>query len=84
MEEKVVVEKVATMLRSILEERGISRGEFPFSESLYEDGIGLDSLDTATFSVMLERAFGTDPYSDEQFPRTFGDVVYYYARGEGV
>lgn len=46
---------------------------------LYADGIGLDSLETAELSAVLEDEFGTDPFSADAMPQTVGDIVAFYA-----
>lgn len=46
---------------------------------LYADGIGLDSLETAELSALLEDTFGTDPFStEEEMPQTVGDILRFY------
>jgi acyl carrier protein len=46
--------------------------------ALFADGIGLDSLQTAELSVMLEDELGRDPFSAGQFPQTVGEIVEFY------
>jgi acyl carrier protein len=47
---------------------------------LYADGIGLDSLETAELSAVLEDTFGTDPFSSGgDMPQTVGDILGFYA-----
>jgi acyl carrier protein len=47
---------------------------------LWGDGLGLDSLEAAELSAMLEDAFGSDPFSvGADLPETVGDVVAFYA-----
>jgi acyl carrier protein len=49
---------------------------------LYANGIGLDSLETAELSAVLEDEFGTDPFSaSEQMPQTVGDILDFYRAG---
>lgn len=46
---------------------------------LYAEGIGLDSLETAELSAVLEDTFGTDPFSaGDDMPQTVGDVLRFY------
>lgn len=52
---------------------------FDSTTSLYADGAGLDSLETAELSAVLEDEFGTDPFSADQMPETLGDIVGFYA-----
>jgi acyl carrier protein len=48
--------------------------------SLWGGGLGLDSLEAAELSAMLEDTFGSDPFSTEgDLPERVGDVVAYYA-----
>lgn len=46
---------------------------------LHADGIGLNSLDIAELSAVLEDEFGTDPFSSDQMPETVGDILSFYA-----
>jgi acyl carrier protein len=45
---------------------------------LYSDGIGLDSLETAELSAMLEDTHGTDPFQSDTMPQTVGDILRFY------
>jgi acyl carrier protein len=49
--------------------------------ALYADGIGLDSLETAELSAVLEDEFGTDPFQSEPMPQTVGDILAFYGAG---
>jgi acyl carrier protein len=47
---------------------------------LWGDGLGLDSLEAAELSAMLEDEFGTDPFSaGDDLPGRVGDIVAFYA-----
>jgi len=47
---------------------------------LWGDGLGLDSLEAAELSAMLEDEFGSDPFSaGGDLPERVGDVVAFYA-----
>lgn len=46
--------------------------------SLYAEGMGLDSLETAELSAVLEDELGSDPFSNGQMPETVGDIVDFY------
>lgn len=46
---------------------------------LYADGIGLDSLETAELSAILEDDHGKDPFNDGELPQTVGDILAFYA-----
>ncbi|MCW2753032.1 MAG: hypothetical protein JWQ32_443 [Marmoricola sp.] len=45
---------------------------------LYADGVGLDSLETAELSAILEDELGSDPFAEGQLPQTLGEVVAFY------
>ena len=47
--------------------------------ALYADGIGLDSLETAELSAILEDELGSDPFSEADMPETVGDILAFYA-----
>jgi acyl carrier protein len=48
-------------------------------QSLYGEGIGLDSLETAELSAVLEDEFGEDPFAADEMPQTVGDILAFYA-----
>ncbi len=52
--------------------------DFDESTPLYADGIGLDSLETAELSAVLEDAHGTDPFQSDTMPQTVGDILRFY------
>ena len=45
---------------------------------LYADGVGLDSLETAELSAVLEDEHGSDPYSTSTMPQTLNDILAFY------
>lgn len=46
---------------------------------LFAEGIGLESLETAELSAMLEDEFGTDPFGGDVMPQTVGAILDFYA-----
>jgi acyl carrier protein len=52
--------------------------DFDLGTPLYAEGIGLDSLETAELSAVLEDELGTDPFSSGSMPQTVGDIVTFY------
>lgn len=53
--------------------------ELTLDTGLWGGGLGLDSLEAAELSAMLEDAFGSDPFSSApEMPSTVGDVLAYY------
>lgn len=45
---------------------------------LFGEGLGLDSLQTAELSVLLEDEIGRDPFSEGATPQTVGEIVDFY------
>jgi acyl carrier protein len=52
--------------------------DFDRGTPLFADGLGLDSLETAELSALLEDEYGTDPFSGETMPQTVGDIADFY------
>jgi acyl carrier protein len=52
--------------------------EFDRDTPLYADGIGLDSLQTAELSAVLEDELGRDPFNSETMPQTVGDILDFF------
>ena len=46
--------------------------------SLFADGLGLDSLETAELSAVLEDALGQDPFSEGDMPQTLTALLDFY------
>ena len=65
-------------IRLLLQRRAAENGPIQMDDDLFED-VGLDSLEIAELSAMLEDDLGTDPWSAGLVPQTVGDVVGYYA-----
>ncbi|NYG59733.1 acyl carrier protein [Nocardioides daedukensis] len=53
--------------------------EFGNDTPLYADGVGLDSLETAELSAVLEDEFDTDPFAGDELPQTLGEILAFYA-----
>lgn len=70
-----VDDRVIKVVRDVLEQKGTAEQEVGTESNLYEEGLGFDSLDTATLSAALEREFSRDPYTEGQFPRTVGELI---------
>lgn len=49
-----------------------------------DEGLGLDSLQTAELSAILEDEFGTDPFSEGVVPDTVAEIVSFYADQPGT
>lgn len=55
------------------------RDDFDAEMPLYADGVGLDSLETAELSAVLEDAYGDDPFTADEMPQTLGEILAFYA-----
>lgn len=49
-----------------------------------DDGLGLDSLETAELSAILEDELGTDPFAAGDLPETVGDIIAFYEPSEAT
>jgi acyl carrier protein len=59
-------------------------GELTDDTPLYADGLGLDSVEAAELSAVLEDEFGTDPFSAGEVPDTVGEIVAFYGSPSSV
>jgi acyl carrier protein len=75
----VGTEQAHAVIVEFLKRADKSRDDLSAETPLYGEGLELDSLEAAELSVMLEDAFGTDPFSSaEQLPETVGDILAFY------
>lgn len=51
---------------------------FDSTTPLYADGVGLDSLETAELSALLEDEHGSDPFSTGDLPQTLAEIQAFY------
>jgi acyl carrier protein len=70
---------IEATIRNFLVRTKKAEVDFGRHTSLYEEGLGLDSLATAELSAILEDDFGTDPFSAGEVPQTIGDILDVYA-----
>lgn len=74
---------VVKIVESLLEAANRSDVVVTLDAPLHGDeGLGLDSLQTAELSAILEDEFGTDPFSEGVVPDTVGEIVSFYASGD--
>jgi acyl carrier protein len=71
--------EVEQTIRTFLERANKPAEELAPETSLYAEGLGLDSLETAELSATLEDEHGTDPFSAGPMPQTVGDILAFYA-----
>jgi acyl carrier protein len=69
--------EVVAVIHEFLE-RILKPAELTPATELYAEGIGLDSLETAELSALLEDEFGADPFSTEEMPQTVGEILAFY------
>ncbi len=70
--------QVEGTIRSFLGRAKKKSSSVKLDTSLYSEGLGLDSLETAELSAVLEDELGSDPFSNGSMPQTVGDIVDYY------
>jgi acyl carrier protein len=59
----------------------VQKGQDGFTDAtlLYGEGLGLDSLEAAELSALLEEELGSDPFSaGGAMPETVGDILSFY------
>jgi len=65
-------------------ERSNRSTEVEPTTGLYADGLGLDSLETAELSALLEDEIGVDPFTEGLLPQTVGELLDFYDAAESV
>jgi acyl carrier protein len=80
MSRSEILIQLGKILAIVLEGKEIRLEEIDPSRSLYEDGYGLNSMDTATFAAMLSEEFSSDPYMAGEIPQNLGEIADYYNR----
>lgn len=71
--ESAVVQTLTSFLRRV--DKYV---DFDAATPLYADGLGLDSLETAELSALLEDELGRDPFSAGSMPETVGDIIRFH------
>ena len=74
--------EIIAIVKTVLKHKGLPDADVEMSSTLYDGGLGLDSLSAAELSVALESAFGKDPYTSGQLPQTVGQIAEFYAAAE--
>ncbi len=78
MQEALVV-KVTQIVTQVLRAKGIRDPKIEVTQPLFDEGLGMDSLDAATLAAMLDKEFHCDPYNAGLFPENVADIVQFYA-----
>ena len=68
----------ASTVRSFVKKLKKRSDDVDIDASLFSEGIGLDSLDVAELSAVLEDEFGEDPFSVGQMPETIAEIAAFY------
>ncbi|WP_436697974.1 acyl carrier protein [Nocardioides sp. BYT-33-1] len=71
-------DRVEQVVREFVARVKPEAGELSVETPLYADGVGLDSLEAAELSAVLEDEFGTDPFQGDTMPETLNDIVSFY------
>lgn len=74
--------QVEGAIKSFLSRSKKKNAGIALDTSLYSEGLGLDSLETAELFVTLEDEFGKDPFANGEMPQTVGDIVDFYDENE--
>jgi acyl carrier protein len=79
-----VQSSIMEMIQALLERT--DKGDLPVTmeTQIHGDGLGLDSLETAELSAILEDEFGTDPFGAGLMPETVAEIVEFYTDGDGA
>lgn len=73
------VDRARTVIAEFLQRANKEVLELSDDLSLYSDGLGLDSLEAAELSAILEDEFGSDPFSaGDDLPQTVGEILAFY------
>lgn len=75
---------VLTVIEQLLERSDKAGVVVTLDSAIHGDGLGLDSLETAELSAILEDEFGSDPFAAGLMPETVAEIVAFYGAGEGA
>ena len=75
---------IVALIESLLERSDKADIPVAMDTVIHGDGLGLDSLETAELSSILEDEFGTDPFGAGLMPETVGQIVEFYTSGNAA
>lgn len=75
---------IVTVIKQLLERSNKGDVEVALESPIHGDGLGLDSLETAELSAILEDEFGSDPFGAGLMPETVAEIIDYYTEGDGA
>lgn len=70
--------KVLDIARGLVERAGKEEIEVTLTVPIHGEGLGLDSLETAELSALLEDEFGSDPFAAGLMPTTLAEIADFY------
>ncbi len=73
-----VQNKVIEIISSLLERADKADVDVTLESKIHGDGLGLDSLESAELSAVLEDELGSDPFSAGLMPETVGEIADFY------
>lgn len=74
---------IVTVIEQLLERSNKGDIAVTLDSPIHGEGLGLDSLETAELSAILEDEFGTDPFGAGLMPKTVAEIADFYAEGDG-
>ncbi len=75
---------ILVLIQSLLERSDKGDVTVALDTAIHGDGLGLDSLETAELSAILEDEFGTDPFGAGLMPETVAEIVAFYTSGDAA
>ena len=78
-----VQDSIVALIQSLLERSDKGDVTVSLDSPIHGEGLGLDSLETAELSALLEDEYGTDPFGAGLMPETVAEIVAFYS-GDGA
>ena len=73
---------IVTVIEQLLERSNKGDLQVTLESPIHGDGLGLDSLETAELSAILEDEFGNDPFGAGLMPETVLEIIEFYTEGD--
>ena len=75
-------DSIVALIQALLERSDKGDITVAMDTPIHGEGLGLDSLETAELSAILEDEFGTDPFGAGLMPETVAEIVAFYSADE--
>lgn len=75
---------IVSVIEQLLERSNKGDVQVALESPIHGEGLGLDSLETAELSAILEDEFGSDPFGAGLMPETVAEIIEYYTEGDGA